>query len=142
MLHKFSSKLKKRREEVNGVNGANGTNGITNGVTNATNGESTEKPAFKERRSSFAPFKSKKETLNHYTNHTASRGDVEDSFEQFAQQISVSVRNQMHISFLSTATESRGIFRKHYILGVAFPLENEKLTSQTSLGATCTYTIW
>lgn len=117
MLRKFSSKLKKRREEVNGVNGTNATNGNTNGVANGTNGESTEKPAFKERRSSFAPFKSKKETLNHFTNHNASRGDVEDSFEQFAQLISVSVSIQLRFSFLSAATESRGIFRKHNILG-------------------------
>lgn len=126
MLHKFSSRLKKRREEVsgvsgvngvNGVNGNNGANGITNGVTNGTHGESTEKPAFKERRSSFAPFKSKKETSNHFTNHTAGRGDVEDLFEQFAQLISVSVRNQMHSSFLSTATASQGVFGKHITLG-------------------------
>ena len=96
MLRKFSSKLKTRREQVNGVNGANGTNGTngtTHGVTNGTNGESMGKPAFKERHTSFAPFKSKKETLNHSTDHSGSRGDVEDSFEQFAQITSVSVRN-------------------------------------------------
>ena len=98
MLRKFSSRLKTKKEQLNGVNGANGTNG-TNGtnhdLTNGTNGgESTEKPAFKERQTSFAPFKSKKDTFNHSTSHGGSRGgDVEDSFEQFAQIISVGVRN-------------------------------------------------
>lgn len=92
MLRKFSTKFKIRREDANGVNGVNGTNGTTHGVTNGTNGESKEKPALKERRSSFAPFKSKKETSNHSTDHNASRRDVENSFEQFAQIIHASVR--------------------------------------------------
>lgn len=97
MLRKFSTKFKSRREEANGVNGTNGikgANGTTHGVTNGTNGESKEKPALKERHSSFAPFKSKKETSNRSTDHSASRRDVENSFEQFAQLIHASVRYQ------------------------------------------------
>ena len=93
MLRKFSTKFKSKREEVRGVNGVNGTNGTTHGVTNGINGESREKPALKERHSSFAPFRSKKETSDHSTDHSASRADVENSFEQFAQLIHANVRN-------------------------------------------------
>lgn len=95
MLRKFSTKFKSRREDANGVNGTNGikgANGTTHGVTNGTNGESKEKSALKERHSSFAPFKSKKETSNRSTDHSASRRDVENSFEQFAQLIHASRR--------------------------------------------------
>lgn len=94
MLRKFSTRFKSKREDANGVsgtNGTNGTNGTTNGATNGANGESGEKPALKDRHSSFAPFKSKKETSTHSTDHNASRGDVEKSFEQFAQLIHASV---------------------------------------------------
>lgn len=90
MLRKLSTRFKSKREEVKGVNGVNGTNGTTHGVTNGVN---DEKPALKERHSSFAPFKSKKETSNHSTDHSASRADVENSFEQFAQLIHANVRN-------------------------------------------------
>ncbi|KAL9134531.1 MAG: hypothetical protein Q9175_004283 [Cornicularia normoerica] len=98
MLRKFSTRFKKRREESSGVNGTkningtNGTNGTTHGVINGANGESREKPALNERHSSFAPFKSRKETSNHSTDHNASRGDVENTFEQFAQLIHASRR--------------------------------------------------
>ena len=106
MLRKISTKFKSRKEGSNGVNGtkgANGTNGIngaSHGVTNGTNGESREKPAFKERHSSFTPFKSKKEISSHSANHSASRADVENSFEQFAQLIHVGVRIQMYFLLL------------------------------------------
>ena len=98
MFRKFSTKFKSRKEEnsrVNGSNGINGTNGTTNGVANGISGESREKPAIKDRRSSFAPFKSKKETSDHSTDHKASRGDVENSFEQFAQLLHASVRKRI-----------------------------------------------
>lgn len=112
MLRNFSTRFKKRREESSGVNGTNningtnGTNGTTHGVINGANGESREKPALNERHSSFAPFKSRKETSNHSTDHNASRGDVENTFEQFAQLIHASVRKQRWFFFPSTATES------------------------------------
>ncbi len=111
MLRKLSTKFKSKRE----VNGVNGTNGTTHGVTNGTNGGSKEKPALKERHSSFTPFKSKKETSDHVTDHSASRADVENSFEQFAQLIHANVRNQLSSIFISTATGSQGIFPKRQI---------------------------
>ena len=89
MLRKLSTRFRSRKEEVNGVNGTNGT---THNVPNGTNGESKGKPNLKERRSSFTPFKSKKDSSNHSVDHSASRQDVEDSFEQFAQLIHASVR--------------------------------------------------
>ena len=89
MLRKLSTRFRSRKEEVNGVNGTNGT---THSVPNGTNGESKGKPNLKERHSSFTPFKSKKDTSNHSVDHSASRQDVEDSFEQFAQLIHASVR--------------------------------------------------
>lgn len=104
MLRKLSTKFRSRKEEVNGTNRVNGT---TQGLTNGTNGESKEKPALKERHSSFRPFKSRKETSDNSADHNASRRDVEDSFEQFAQIIHASVRN--HKCFLSLS-ESKDIF--------------------------------
>lgn len=112
MLRKFSTKFRSRRDEANGVNGINGTNGVTHGVTNGTNGESKEKPTLKERHSSITPFKSKKETSNHSAHHSASRADVENSFEQFAQLIHASVCNEIGSFLMSTETESQGICRK------------------------------
>lgn len=112
MLRKFSNKFKSRKEEANGVNGTNGTNGTTHSVTKGTNGESREKPDLKERHSSFAPFKSNKENSSHSTDHNASRGDVEKSFEQFAQLIHASVCYQICFFFMGTATKSQGISRK------------------------------
>ena len=113
MLRKLSTRFRSRKEDaggVNGINGANGTNGTTaHAVTNGTNGESREKPVPKERRSSFTPFKSKKETPNHSTDRSASRRDVENSFEQFAQLIHVSVRMHPCLFLIGTATESQGI---------------------------------
>ena len=97
MLRKLSTRFKSRKEDASAINGTKGTNGINgingaNGVTNGTNGESKEKPSLKERHSSFGPFKSKKEATNHSTDHSASRRDVENSFEQFGQLIHASVR--------------------------------------------------
>ena len=89
MLRKLSTRFRSRKEEVNGVNGTNGT---THSALNGTNGESKGKPNLKERRSSFTPFKSKKDASNYSVDHKASRQDVEDSFEQFAQLIHASVR--------------------------------------------------
>ena len=114
MLRKLSTRFRSRKEDaggVNGTNGINGTNGTTaHAVTNGTNGESREKPVPKERHSSFTPFKSKKETPNQSTDHSASRRDVENSFEQFAQLIHASVRMHPCLFLISTATESQGIF--------------------------------
>ena len=109
MFRKLSTRFKSKREEVNGVNGVNGTNGKAHGVANGLNGESTAKAALKERRGSFAPFKSKKETANHSADHNASRADVENTFEQFGQLIHASVRSQICSFSISTATESQGI---------------------------------
>lgn len=107
MLRKLSTKFRSRKEESSGVNGTNGING-TNAVTNGTNGESRGKPTLKERHSSFAPFKSKKDTPDHSTDHNASRRDVENSFEQFAQLIHAAVR---HVSLVYKHC-NRGIFGK------------------------------
>ena len=121
MLRKFSTRFKSRKEEAsrvngtnttngtNGLNGVNGTNGTAPGVTGGTNGESRGKANLKERHSSFGPFKSKKETSNHSPDHSASRRDVENSFEQFGQLIHASVRTDSNLLFKMTATESRGI---------------------------------
>lgn len=144
MLRKFSTKFKRRREEVNGVNGVNGINGTPNGVTNGTNGESTTKPALSNRHSSFAPFKSKKETSKHSTDHNASRADVESLFEQFAQVLHASVRNQIcFFFFISTATESQGIFRKplEFCCIKSCP-EEKKLTSKPCAAATLAHSDW
>ena len=89
MLRKLSTRFRSKKEDVNGVNGTNGT---THSVPNGTNGESKAKPNLRERHSSFTPFKSKKDTSNYSVDHNASRQDVEDSFEQFAQLIHASVR--------------------------------------------------
>ena len=124
MLRKFSTRFKSRKEEASrvngtngtngtsGTNGINGTNGTTPGLTSGTNGESRGKANLKERHSSFGPFKLKKETSNHSPDHSASRKDVENSFEQFAQQIHASVRTHSYLFLKRTATESRGILRK------------------------------
>ena len=92
MLRKLSTRFKSRKEEASGVNGTNGINGTTHGVTNGTNGDSRGKASPKERHNSFALFKSKKDTSDPSPDHSASRQDVEDSFEQFAQVIHASVR--------------------------------------------------
>lgn len=132
MLRKLSTKFRSRKkEEVNGANGANGVNGTTHGLTNGTNGESKEKPVLKERHSSFRPFKSRKETSDHSADHNASRGEVEDSFEQFAQIIHASVRNQMCFYFVR--------FTRY--LSVSY-LEDEKLTPESFVAATSTHTVW
>ena len=92
MLRKLSTRFKSRKEENSRVNGTSGINGTTHNVINGTNGESMGKPGLKERHSSFTPFKSKKDTSNHSVDHSASRRNVEDSFEQFAQLLHASVR--------------------------------------------------
>ena len=124
MFRKFSTNFKRKKEEingvnvvngVNGVNGTNGTNGTDHGVTNGTNGQSKAKPALKERHGSFAPFKSKKETSNQSTDHNASRADVENSFELFAQLLHASVRSHIYFFSTSTATESQVTSQKRQI---------------------------
>ena len=94
MLRKLSTKFKSRKEEASRANGVNGTNS-TNGLTNGTNGEFKGKAGLKERHSSFGPFKLKKEISNQSTGQSASRRDVESSFEQFAQLIHASVRTHL-----------------------------------------------
>lgn len=101
MFRKLSTRFgKSKKEEANGIRGTNGTNGThgthgTNGPSDTTtttpngaNGDTPTKLTLGKRNSSFAPFKAKKET----TDHSASRGDVESSFEQFAQLIHASQR--------------------------------------------------
>ncbi len=78
MLRRFSSKITGRgkNEESNG-----NANGSGNGVK-------AEKPNGARRQSSFVPQKKPKETVD----HAASRGEVESSFQQFAQLIHASRR--------------------------------------------------
>jgi len=94
MLRKLSTRFgKSKKDEVNGINGTNGTNGITNGTDpngTSANGASAGKPALEKRQSSFA-FGSKK-AKTQSTDHSASQGDVQSSFEQFAQLIHASRR--------------------------------------------------
>lgn len=111
MLRKLSTRFRSRKEEVNGVNGTNGT---THSVPNGTNGETKAKPNLKERHSSFTPFKSKKDTSNYSVDHNASRQDVEDSFEQFAQLIHASVRILSSLFFDETLHSSRMALVKNF----------------------------
>ena len=123
MLRKLSTRFRSRKEDVNGLNGTNGTNGTTHSVPNGTNGESKAKPNLKERHSSFTPFKSKKDTSNHSVDHNASRQDVEDSFEQFAQLIHASVRilpyffidQTLHSSRMAPIKNLQSLFSQHII---------------------------
>ena len=95
MLRKLSTRFgKKRQDEVDGINGTqNVSNGIskkneTNGAY--TNGTSSTKPDIDKRHSSFGlPAKKGKKAA---ADHTASRSDVESSFDQFAQVIHASQR--------------------------------------------------
>lgn len=78
MLRRFSSKFSKGKHE--------GANGVSNGV---------EKPEVARRRSSFMPQKKEKEREkppNNDDDHAANRGDVESSFQKFAQLIHASNR--------------------------------------------------
>ncbi len=96
MLRRFSTKFgKSKKDEVNGVDRTNGTtNGsetnaaYTNG--NGTNVNSAEKPTLDKRHNSFG-FTSKK-PKREIVDHSASRGDVESSFAQFAQLVHASRR--------------------------------------------------
>ena len=144
MLRKLSTRFKSRKDEASGVNGTNGINGTTHGVTNGTNGDSRGKASPKERHNSFTLFKSKKDTSDPSTDHSASRQDVEDSFEQFAQVIHASVRIHSYLFFERTAIESQGIFRKRqspFRLSI-YRLEREKLIPQSYAAATVTHTGW
>ena len=78
MLRRFSAKItgKGKNDETNGL-----PNGKSNGVK-------AEKPDGTRRQSSFVPNKKPQETIN----HSASRGEVESSFQQFAQLIHASRR--------------------------------------------------
>lgn len=91
MLRRLSTRFgKSKKDEVNGVKG---TNGVTNGAgTNGThtNGASAGKPAPEKRNNSLV-FGSKK-PKSQSVDHTASRGDVQSSFEQFAHLIHASER--------------------------------------------------
>ena len=76
MLRRISTKVgitKSKKEEANGT-----TNGTTNGVHDG-------KHSLEKRISSFMPNKASKKTET--PDHTASRGDVESSFDQFASLI-------------------------------------------------------
>ncbi|KAK4694208.1 linoleate 10R-lipoxygenase, partial [Lecanoromycetidae sp. Uapishka_2] len=91
MLRRLSSKFgRNKKDEVNGINGTNGaTNGTdTNGAS--TNGADAGKPNLDKRNSSllFSPKKPKAQSVD----HSASRGDVQSSFEKFAQLIHASER--------------------------------------------------
>ncbi len=78
MLRRFSSKIMGR-----------GKNDESNGNANgSSNGAKAEKPNGTRRQSSLMPQKKAKETVD----HTASRGEVEGSFQQFAQLIHASRR--------------------------------------------------
>lgn len=77
MLRRFSSKFSKGKHEA--------ANGSSNGA---------EKPDLGRKRSSFMPQRKEKEREKPKENidHTASRGDVESSFHEFAQLIHASNR--------------------------------------------------
>ena len=80
MLRRFSTKVglsKGRKDDTNGM-----TNGTTNGTTN---GVADSKPNLEKRRSSFMPIKSSKKAET--TDHSASRAEVESTFDQFSQLI-------------------------------------------------------
>ncbi len=96
MLRKISAKFgKSKRDEVNGANGTNGTvNGSdtngTNTSSSGANGNSAGKPSLEKRQSTFG-FTSRK-TRGETVDHSSSRGEVEQSFAQFAQLIHASRR--------------------------------------------------
>ena len=76
MLRRFSTKVglsKGKKEEVNGT------------TTGKTNGVSDSKPNLEKRKSSLIPSKSSRKAET--ADHTASRAEVESSFEQFSQLI-------------------------------------------------------
>jgi len=96
MLRRISTKFgRSKKDEVNGVNG---TNGITNGsdthgtdtTGSSANGNSAENPTVDKRHSAFG-FTSRKAKGDN-VDHSASRGEVENSFAQFAQLIHASRR--------------------------------------------------
>jgi linoleate 10R-lipoxygenase len=91
MLRRLSTRFGKNKKDR--ANGINDTNDVTNGTdTNgaSTNGVSAGKPALEKRQSSFG-FGTKKVKAQS-TDHAASRSDVQNSFEQFAQLIHASER--------------------------------------------------
>ena len=144
MLRKLSTRFRSRKEEASGANGINGVNGTTHGVTNGTNGESRGKPNLKERHSSFAPFKSKKDTSDHSTDHSASRRDVENSFEQFAQLIHASVRIHAHLLFSKALQPRPKAFPESgmALLVSIYYHEGEKLIPELYAAGTFAHTGW
>ena len=100
MLRRFSTKFgKSRKDDGDGVSGTNGiANGSsrpaeidgyhTNGTSNNVSG--SRNPGLGKRQSSYG-IQSKK-ARKAATDHSASRGDVESSFAQFAQIIHASQR--------------------------------------------------
>ncbi|MCJ1272406.1 hypothetical protein MMC21_000192 [Puttea exsequens] len=100
MLRKLSTRFSKgKKDEANGVNvsDTNSTRYPVNGTKRnivTTNGANGDKASPEQRRTgsfSFMPKKSKTES-NDNSNGTASRADIESSFEQFAQLIHASNR--------------------------------------------------
>ena len=79
MLRRFSTKVgigRGKKEETPEATNGNTTNGAVNGVN---------KPNVEKRKSSFGPLRSFKKAET--TDQSASREDVENSFNQFAQLI-------------------------------------------------------
>lgn len=75
MLRKFSARFSKEKREE--------TTGHSNGV---------EKPEIGRKRSSFMPQKKDKEKAHESIDHSASRSEIEDSFQKYAQLIHASQR--------------------------------------------------
>lgn len=91
MLRRISTKFgKSRKDEVNGVNGTNGTTDARDTNGTFANGNTDEKPTLDKRHSAFG-FTTKK-AKGEMVDHSASRGEVENSFAQFAQLIHASRR--------------------------------------------------
>ena len=97
MLRRFSTKIglsKEKGEQTNGT--TNGTSNVvtknrntkTNGATNTNVDGASDSKSMPEKRPTMFSQKSKKETID----HGASRGDVEDSFAQFAQLVHAAMR--------------------------------------------------
>lgn len=88
MIRRFSTKLginKGKKEETNGTHAGESTNGNASAAINGNN-----KPILEKRGSSILPLKSHRKTPG--ADHSASRSDVDTSFEQFAQLIHASQR--------------------------------------------------
>lgn len=91
ILRRISTRFgKSRRDEVSGVNGTNGTTNASDSNGTLTNGNAAEKSTLDKRHSAFG-FTTKK-SKGEIVDHSASRGDVENSFVQFAQLIHASRR--------------------------------------------------